>query len=82
VGLIQRAIEEKGIRTASITHLPNVTEKVRPPRSLFLRFPLGRSFGQAGASELQKNILWDAIQFATTGEPESIVELPYRWKRS
>ncbi|MBP1933162.1 D-proline reductase (dithiol) PrdB [Ammoniphilus resinae] len=79
--MIQRAIEAEGIRTAAISHLPKVTEKVRAPRSLYLRFPLGRSFGGAGSIDLQRQILQDAVQFAVTGEPESIVELPYRWKR-
>ncbi|RXT13740.1 hypothetical protein EIZ39_06230 [Ammoniphilus sp. CFH 90114] len=81
MGLIQREIESRGIRTAAISHLPNVTKKVRAPRSLYLRFPLGRSFGGAGGSEIQARILKDLLDFAVVGEPESIVELPYRWKR-
>jgi hypothetical protein len=81
VGLIQRALEAEGIRTAAITHLPKVTQKVRPPRSLSLRFPLGRSFGGAGSSILQREILLKTIQFAATGDGDTIIELPYRWKR-
>ncbi|WP_120190957.1 hypothetical protein [Ammoniphilus oxalaticus] len=76
--MIQRAIEQRGIRTAGISHLPNVTKKMKAPRTLYIRFPLGRTFGQAGDVTTQKEILWEAIQFAVKGEPESIVELPYR----
>jgi D-proline reductase (dithiol) PrdB len=81
VGLISRAIEAAGIRTVQITHLPNVTKQSRPPRSLYLRFPLGRSFGAAHQQALQRSILLDALQYAIKGEPEGMLELPYRWKK-
>jgi hypothetical protein len=81
VGLIQYAIEKAGIPTISITHLAELTEKVRVPRSLYLRFPLGRSFGRAGEIELQKQILLDCIHYLTEiKEPETMIKLPYKWK--
>ncbi|TDL66201.1 hypothetical protein E2R56_23805 [Rhodococcus qingshengii] len=81
MGLIQFAIEKAGIPTISITHLVNLSEKVRVPRALHLRFPLGRSFGRAGEQDLQRKILFDAIQYLEKiTVPESIIELPYKWK--
>ncbi len=81
MGLIQYAIEKAGIPTISITHLADLTEKVRVPRSLHLRFPLGRSFGRAGEHHLQTQILQDAIHFLSEiNEPETMVKLPYKWK--
>ena len=41
VGLIQSIIEKAGIPTASITLLREVTERVDPPRTLFVDLPLG-----------------------------------------
>lgn len=83
MGLIQYAIENAGIPTISISHLRDLTEKVRVPRALHLRFPLGRSFGRAGEVELQKQILMDAIRFlGEMTEPETIIKLPYKWKGS
>jgi D-proline reductase (dithiol) PrdB len=83
VGLIQYAIEKAGIPTISISHLRDLTEKVRVPRALHLRFPLGRSFGKAGEVEFQKQILTDAIRFlGEIKEPETIEKLPYKWKGS
>jgi hypothetical protein len=79
VGLISRAVEAIGIRTAAITHLPKLTNKIRTPRSLYLRFPLGRSFGKANEVEQQTKILLDLLECALYGEHESIKELPYRW---
>jgi len=81
VGLIQFAIEKIGIPTISIAHLRDLTEKVRVPRALQLRFPLGRSFGRAFETDLQKEILLDAIRYLSEiNEPETIVKLPYKWK--
>jgi D-proline reductase (dithiol) PrdB len=83
VGLIQYAIEEAGIPTISISHLRDLTEKVRVPRALSLRFPLGRSYGRAQERELQKQILLDAIRYlGEITEPETIIKLPYKWKGS
>ena len=81
MGLIQYAVENAGIPTISISHLAELTEKVRVPRAMHLRFPLGRSYGRAGETEFQKQILLDAIHFL--GEitaPETIIKLPYKWK--
>jgi hypothetical protein len=81
VGLIQFAIEKAGIPTISISHLVDLTEKVRVPRALHLRFPLGRSFGKAGEVEIQRQILLDCIQYLSDiNKPETIVKLPYKWK--
>jgi D-proline reductase (dithiol) PrdB len=83
VGLIQYEIEKAGIPTISISHLRDLTEKVRVPRAMHLRFPLGRSFGKANETELQKQILLDAIHYLKEiNVPETIIKLPYKWKGS
>ena len=46
MGLVQRAIEAEGIPTVGISLLKEVTEKVRPPRTLFLRYPFGHPLGE------------------------------------
>ncbi|GAB7387837.1 hypothetical protein BSNK01_16740 [Bacillaceae bacterium] len=80
--MIQYGIEAAGIPTISISHLPELTKKVRVPRALHLRFPLGRSFGRAGDREMQRKILLDLLYYLQEiREPETIVTLPYRWKR-
>lgn len=82
MGLIQYGIEQAGISTISISHLHELTEKIRLPRALHLRFPLGRSFGKAGEHELQKQILKDCLHYIKEMEtPETIVKLPYKWRR-
>jgi hypothetical protein len=79
--LIQYAIEKEGIPTISISHLADLTEKVRVPRALHLRFPLGRSFGRAGETKMQRKILQDCIRYLREiKKPETIEKLPYKWK--
>lgn len=81
VGLIQREIESRGIRTASIMHLPKVAEKVRPPRMMHIHFPLGRTFGRSFDTQLQTKIVKDLLNFAIDGGPEELVNLNYKWKK-
>lgn len=57
VGLIQRAIEYAGITTVSISLLREITEKIRPPRALFVPFPLGYPLGEPNNPDLQTRIL-------------------------
>ncbi len=57
MGLIQREIEAQGIATISVSLSKEITQKVRPPRSLFPGFPLGHPFGFPGQSSFQLHIL-------------------------
>ncbi len=66
VGLIQAEIERRGITTASITLLPEVTRAVRPPRALSIPFPLGYPLGAPDDAPLQRRILRALL--ALTGE--------------
>jgi len=82
VGLIQRAIEAEGIPTIGISILREVTEKVRPPRTVFLRYPFGHPLGEAFNVAQQRTILLDAFAgLESITEPGTIVELSYRWRR-
>ena len=74
MGLIQRELEEKGIRTISLMNLPNIGKIVRPPRIIQVNYSLGIIFGHAGDVETQKRILKKAIAVALSGEPESLLE--------
>ncbi|MEJ2147478.1 MAG: hypothetical protein P8020_20330 [Acidobacteriota bacterium] len=61
VGLIQSVIEKAGIPTVSITLLREVTEKVQPPRALFVPFPLGYPLGKPADPGLQRRIIVAAL---------------------
>lgn len=68
VGLIQAELERRGIRTASITLLPEVTAAVRPPRALSVPYPLGYPLGAPRDPELQRRILRELL--ALTGRDD------------
>jgi hypothetical protein len=56
--------------------------QVKPPRSVFLNFPLGHQCGRPHDVRLQTRILKDAINvLATATTPGDIVDLPYEWDR-
>jgi hypothetical protein len=43
--------------TASITMLPEITAKVRPPRALAVPYALGYPFGLPGVQDVQRSVL-------------------------
>jgi hypothetical protein len=54
---VQAEIERRGITTASLTLLPEVTKKVRPPRALSVPWPLGFPLGAPNDVALQRKVL-------------------------
>ena len=82
MGLIQREIEKAGIPTISISILRKLTEEVRPPRAIFLKWPFGHPLGEPGNVAQQMTVLRDAFKaIKEIKEPGTIIDLPYRWKR-
>jgi D-proline reductase (dithiol) PrdB len=81
VGLIQRSIERAEIPSVSLSILRDVTEKVKPPRALFLRWPFGHPLGEAGNVAQQMTVLHDAFAFLYAASPGEIRDLPYPWRR-
>ena len=82
MGLIQRAIEAEGIPTIGISILKEVTQTVRPPRSVFVRYPFGHPLGRAFNVKQQRTILLDALRgLETITEPGTILEPGHLWRR-
>jgi D-proline reductase (dithiol) PrdB len=80
VGLIARSLESAGIATLCLTSALSITQAVRPPRAVFLDFPLGHTAGRAGDAEGQRAILLAALRaFETLREPGAVVTLPFSW---
>ena len=73
VGLIQSIIEKAGIPTASVTLLREITERVAPPRALFVDFPLGYPLGAPDDAALQTRILRSALELLLEPVPPAIV---------
>jgi D-proline reductase (dithiol) PrdB len=76
---VQRAIEELGIPTVSVSMFRQVAVKLKLPRVVSLQFPFGFPLGKEESQ--QRQIIGDALDALTTiSEPGSIIDLPYVWE--
>ena len=72
--------EREGVSTVTLTSALDVTERVRPPRSAFLNFPLGNQVGPPRRPDLQREIVKSALALLESAtNPGEIVELPFEW---
>jgi len=74
VGLLAGEIEKRGIATTSVSTLREVTEKVRPPRALFVDVPLGYPLGRPHDVELQTRILRAAFALLSRPGPPPVLD--------
>jgi hypothetical protein len=59
--VLARALEANGIATTSISLVREHTEKIKPPRALFVPFPFGHAFGRPDDAALQHRVLAAAL---------------------
>jgi hypothetical protein len=59
--VLARALETEGIATTSISMVREHTEKVKPPRALFVPFPFGYALGRPEDPALQHRVLGAAL---------------------
>jgi hypothetical protein len=59
--VLARSIEAHGIATTLISLVREHTEKVKPPRALFVPFPFGHALGRPNDPELQHRVLKAAL---------------------
>ena len=83
VGLIQNLFEGLGMTTVSLTVHPHISFGVGVPRALYVRFPQGNLFGNAGDAKQQRDILTATLQVATVASKAgTILEFPALWRMS
>lgn len=82
MGLIQRAAEAEGIPTVGISIVREYTEKVKPPRTVFVKWPFGHPLGEPDNAAQQKTVMLLALQMLCDAkEPGEIRDLALRWRR-
>ena len=80
MGLVARVVEEAGVATVTVSTGRDISALVRPPRTLFVNFPMGNPFGRANDVEMQTRILRESLNLAVTAsEPGVLVDLPLEW---
>jgi hypothetical protein len=62
VGAISQYIEEAGVPTVGVSLLRPHTEKMKPPRALWVSFEFGRPMGPPNNSSLQRRVLLAALK--------------------
>lgn len=76
VGGLSHFIERAGVATTSISLIRAQTEKVAPPRALWVPFNLGRPLGSSDDPEFQKDVIRAAFALLDTATEPTIVDYP------
>jgi D-proline reductase (dithiol) PrdB len=80
VGLVARVVEEAGIPTVLVSTGRDLTAQVRPPRSVFVNFPMGNPFGRPGDTATQRSVLLAALALARDATNGGVLEdLDLEW---
>jgi hypothetical protein len=74
--VLARALEAAGVSTTSISLVREHTEKVKPPRALFVPFPFGMALGRPDDPELQHRVLRAALDLLLEPAGPVLRDLP------
>lgn len=59
-----------------------MTEEIKPPRAVFLKWPIGHPLGEPFNVKQQMAVLKSAFNaLKEIKEPGTIIDLPYKWRR-
>lgn len=73
-------IEEAGIPTVVVSTGRDLSAQVKPPRTVFVNFPMGNPFGPPFDTAMQRTILLDALHaLEAVREPGTLIDLPHQW---
>lgn len=68
----------------SVSLVREVTERLAPPRALFVKWPFGHPLGEPGNVPQQRRILWECFHDLRTrpeAEKGEVRDLGLRWRR-
>jgi D-proline reductase (dithiol) PrdB len=77
---VARVVEEAGIPTIVVSTGRDLSAQVRPPRTVFVNFPMGNPFGKPFDKVQQRTILLDALRaLDSIKHGGEMIDLPYQW---
>lgn len=80
VGLAARTIEAAGFATVTISSAFSITQRVMPPRTLFVDAPLGHTAGPKHEPQTGRGIVEMALGLVDVDAPSgTITDSGYRW---
>ena len=74
--MLARAIEETGLPTSAIVLIKEQTERVKPPRALFVPFPFGFALGKPNDPEFQHKVLAASLELFKPESGPVLAEFP------
>jgi hypothetical protein len=76
VGGLGHYLEEEGVPTAQISLIREHTEKIRPPRALWVPFELGRPLGIPNDAAWQRRVLHDVLKLFEIPSGPVLIDFP------
>lgn len=76
VGVLSRFLEEEGLATTQIALVRLHTEKVKPPRALWVPFELGRPLGAPSDPAFQRKVLMAALKLLERPSGPVLADFP------
>lgn len=76
VGVLANVFEQAGLSTIGLGLIRGQFEASRPPRGLFVDFPLGRPLGRPGDVDFQRSVLTAAFELLERNDGPFIVDFP------
>ena len=73
---ISHYLESEGIQTVGIALFRQIAESMRPPRILWVSFPLGRPLGKPSDPEFQTKVIESALKLLATREGPVLKDYP------
>lgn len=76
MGVLAHYLEEEGIPTTQISLIREHTEKIKPPRALWVPFELGRPFGVPGDADWQTRVLRAVLELLEASSGPVLADFP------
>lgn len=73
-------VEQAGIPTVLVSTGRDLSAQVKPPRTVFVNFPMGNPFGRPHDAVQQRTVLLDALHaLEAINSGGELIDLPYEW---
>ena len=73
-------LEEAEIPTVVVSTARDISMQVKPPRTVFVNFPMGNTFGRPFDRVQHRAVLLDALRrLEETRFGGELIDLPYEW---
>ena len=80
MSLVARYLEERGIPTLCMASALDIIRAGKPPRAVFIDYPLGHTMGKPFDKKDQKRIMREALSvFDNAREPTALIDLQLSW---